>query len=516
MSAGRPFNIVLAGEIGSGKSSIINLLTGHLDARVSSDVSGCTQNATPYDVTFESKQFRIYDTMGFSPPLIGDAERVKPFKQASDLLRSLDRGVDLILLCARTAKPTNALRNIYRLFDEFFLLGSARIALVVTHQEKEKNEDAWWERNKAALEKEDLHFVGHACISALPGDVYQEDGLHYNSKDVLIQLLLKSTTAEGPVKMSCSLDTRSILHRPSKPIVILTQRCGIDPRDAENLIRQIDSSSTPNTRLTNVVLFGEAGVGKSSVINLIAGEKIAHTNGNARGCTLQSQEYKLEIGAMQLRLFDTVGLNEPELGTPGYISAIDKALNLIRQLRSAGGIDLLLFCIRGNRVSATVRSNYTLFHDFLCDRKVPIAVIVTGLEGQGPDMEAWWQQNEDTLRDFKIDCIGHACITAISADNIAEYGERIQAKREQSRTLVLEFLKQQWHAPRERHVTEERAWFIHFLKKLASFINISRGGDFRRGDSKKIMEKLVKECGMRKEEAQKTVGEIKGSIPAKN
>ncbi|KIJ67598.1 hypothetical protein HYDPIDRAFT_72681, partial [Hydnomerulius pinastri MD-312] len=162
----------------------------------------------------------------------------------------------------------------------------------------------------------------------------------------------------------------------------------------------------------NLVLFGEAGVGKSSVINLLAGEKIADTHSGAMGCTFESREYLLHFGTRQLRIFDTAGLNEPELTAGGYMSSFEKAHALVRTLRESGGIDLLLFCIRGNRINNTVRSNYKLFHDFLCGQKVPVAIVVTGLEGE-KRMEDWWEVNEGVLRRFKIKSRGHVCITTL-------------------------------------------------------------------------------------------------------
>ncbi|KIK27911.1 hypothetical protein PISMIDRAFT_674234 [Pisolithus microcarpus 441] len=140
------------------------------------------------------------------------------------------------------------------------------------------------------------------------------------------------------------------------------------------------SEHPPNSSSINIVLFGETGVGKSSVINLIAGKSCAKVSADVDGCTMSSTKYDILVDSQPYAVYDTVGLEEPQMGVNGYYDAIEKAYTLIKTLGDSGGIHLLLFCMRGGRITATAQSNYRLFHEFLCDRKVPIALIFTGLE----------------------------------------------------------------------------------------------------------------------------------------
>ncbi|KAI6044683.1 P-loop containing nucleoside triphosphate hydrolase protein [Pisolithus marmoratus] len=160
----------------------------------------------------------------------------------------------------------------------------------------------------------------------------------------------------------------------------------------------------------NIILFGETGVGKSSVVNLIAGRPVAEVSPDVEGCTLQSKEYKFDVGKVRVSIWDTVGLEEPEMGVNGYIPAIEKAWLLIKRLREAGGVDLLLFCIRGNRVTMTTQSNYRLFYEILCGQQVPIALVITHLEREvdygglvdsklQEYREVWYQVRRTCLRD---------------------------------------------------------------------------------------------------------------------
>ena len=82
----------------------------------------------------------------------------------------------------------------------------------------------------------------------------------------------------------------------------------------------------------NIILFGETGVGKSSVINLIAEKPIAEVSPDVDGCTMNSKEYSFDVLTRRIRLWDTVGLEEPQMGVNGYLAAIEKALALIRSL----------------------------------------------------------------------------------------------------------------------------------------------------------------------------------------
>lgn len=64
----------------------------------------------------------------------------------------------------------------------------------------------------------------------------------------------------------------------------------------------------PNTAPLNFIVFGEMGVGKSSLVNLLAGKIVAKSSSGLKSCTLESTEYTIASSEHQLniRLFDTV------------------------------------------------------------------------------------------------------------------------------------------------------------------------------------------------------------------
>jgi len=180
----------------------------------------------------------------------------------------------------------------------------------------------------------------------------------------------------------------------------------------------------------NIILFGRTGVGKSSVVNLMAGREVAQTSAGTEGCTLHWEEFSLTFSECTYKVFDTIGIREYQLGTEEYLDAIVNACTLIEKLRKEGGIHLLLFCIRAGRLTSAVQNIYRLFYECLCQKKVPIVLVVTGLETEHR-MEDWWDKYKPFFDKYGIKVNGHVCITAASG-LIREYRELY----EQSRQLV--------------------------------------------------------------------------------
>ena len=109
----------------------------------------------------------------------------------------------------------------------------------------------------------------------------------------------------------------------------------------------------------NVIIFGEAGAGKSSLINLIRDDNAATTASSAEGCTFESKSYDVTIGNTKIRLWDTAGLNEGDYGKVDLKRAIAGLYNLATNLQN--GVSLLVYCIRGRITRATV-ANYMMFY----------------------------------------------------------------------------------------------------------------------------------------------------------
>ena len=160
----------------------------------------------------------------------------------------------------------------------------------------------------------------------------------------------------------------------------------------------------------NVVLFGESGAGKSSIVNMLMGEEVARAASDARGVTLDSQAFDFSIQGVPYRIHDTAGLNE---GEGGRVPSRDAIIKLYKLLAGLGaGVSLLVFCIRAPRIKESAKFNWILFHEIICQKKVPIVSVITGLENE-ENMDSWWdrEDNWDAFRKYEIQPAGHACIT---------------------------------------------------------------------------------------------------------
>ena len=246
-------------------------------------------------------------------------------------------------------------------------------------------------------------------------------------------------------------------------------------------------------RTVNVVLFGETGVGKSAVINLIARKEVAEISSDVDGCTMQSTRYDIPFDSMNFSIFDTIGLELPEIGINGYLKAIEKAYELMIKLGAAGGIHLLLFCMRGGRMSPGSLKNYRFFCECLCNTNVPIALVFTGLERE-VEMEDWWMRNKTQIEQYGIKSDGHACITTVQ-DEIPggdlKYMESQERIRELLKTCVL---------TNEALLPEPHTWFANVGKGMK--ILTEKHGNPKRRD---VMRVLTQRCKLDSETANKIV-----------
>ncbi|KAG1719354.1 hypothetical protein EDB19DRAFT_1972870 [Suillus lakei] len=228
----------------------------------------------------------------------------------------------------------------------------------------------------------------------------------------------------------------------------------------------------------------------------MAGQPIAHTSPNSHRCTLHWTEHPITFeNGTRYKVFETVGLEEPRLRTGEYLTAILNTYNLINNLKERGGINLLLFCVRGGRVTATMQSNYRWFFEFFCEEKVPLVLVVTNLERE-TTMEDWYTRNVGHLEKHNIRSAGHACITAA---NLLD--ERHRDKYEESRGILRRVVEAHCNASMEGWTGGQR-WLASFIDEQVEF-------DIGRPKKTDTIEILTKRCGMTKEVARQVAQQIK-------
>ncbi|KAG1827361.1 P-loop containing nucleoside triphosphate hydrolase protein [Suillus subaureus] len=460
------FNIVICGETGSGKSSLINLITGTNKAVTSIDAAGCTTGTNIVNDSLMIQNgllnINLFDTAG-----LGEcAQGTVPDKEARKILRKLLRtlteqgNIHLIMYCVRGQKAIRTLRRDYELIHSQ-VKKKVPIVLVVTCLESYKPEmKEWWMVNERTISNLGMTFTGHACITAMTGSTHMERRA-------------QSYTA------ICKLIERHYLSN--------------ETRVHTELLRGT-VHNVPRTKRNTIVVFGETGAGKSSLINLMAGKNVAGTSCGIEACTTHWKEYSLEFGGEFFKVFDTVGLDEPQLGIPQYFDAIENTYTLIQNLEKEGGIDLLLFCMPAGRLKVMHQRNYQLLRYFLCDKKVPIVLAITNLERE-QNMESWWTRNQKIFREKKIRVDGHACITAITT---IETYPTLQRNSESHDTI--------WDLVKNITANgQKRAWKGRNDLFVSSIV---RNGNLR--VRKDIVSRLTKRCHMSPEVAKELAGRISG------
>ncbi|KAF9232603.1 hypothetical protein BU15DRAFT_54839 [Melanogaster broomeanus] len=244
----------------------------------------------------------------------------------------------------------------------------------------------------------------------------------------------------------------------------------------------------PNSkRKLNVVLFGESGAGMSSVINLLAGHVIAKTSDHASACTLQSEEYEITLDGRTYCVWDTVGLVDTNRshgsGHMDFVYGVQHAHLLIQMLaRRGGGVDLLLFCMRGGRITRFNHQVYNLFYEVLCGRRVAIAAVLTHLEHEGV-MEEWWIKNKSEFEKYGMGFVGHACVTALSALS-PDYSRLYAQKISESRRAMIALLR----AHNDRAQEPARSSSSSFFNSLGTLTP-------KRLKGRKAYNTLTKRCG---------------------
>ncbi|XP_006457070.1 hypothetical protein AGABI2DRAFT_195950 [Agaricus bisporus var. bisporus H97] len=249
-----------------------------------------------------------------------------------------------------------------------------------------------------------------------------------------------------------------------------------EPREAttHSRSRKNKSHTIPRTPLfreselkgpANIVIFGETGTGKSSLINMLSDEGTAAVSNLAVGCTFESAPYPVSIDGVRYTLWDSAGLNEGDAGSvPGDI-ALHHLRDLVNNLND--GISLLVYCIRGSRYRDIIKVNYDLFTEIICQREVPVVIVVTGLENE-ECMEDWWKVNEKEFTGRGMKFHGHACITTSK-------GKKNMFEEEYEESLVAVRALIQKCCPKNAWVVGSEEWFDRITLRIQEYYDTYNG-----------------------------------------
>jgi len=178
--------------------------------------------------------------------------------------------------------------------------------------------------------------------------------------------------------------------------------------------------------IRTIILLGEPGAGKSSVVNMLASDgsnDLAKVDNTAQGVNCRSDCYERQIGDKTYRIYDTVGPGESAAGTVDSVEAIIALYHLMRN--TAGGVDLLVYVVRGPRITGHHEAIYKMFHDIFCEKEVPILLLLTHMDEvlKEPGAEAaWWLKNGDALEKKGMSFEKRACVMT-SVESTGQYHE---------------------------------------------------------------------------------------------
>jgi GTPase SAR1 family protein len=266
----------------------------------------------------------------------------------------------------------------------------------------------------------------------------------------------------------------------------------------------ICSSPTTSERppQRNILIVGDVGVGKSSLVNLISGRELATTSSGVKSCTLHSQEYNVTLDGVDFALHDTAGLHEAQgnMKKAEYMDVVHQAYALISRLERSGGISLLVFCMKGGRVSITMQQTYNLFVEVFCNRQVPVVIVVTHME-MYDCMEQWWSENEKAIKEYGLRSHGHACITTTRG-----YRQIFSDKYEESKGTIRKLLVD--YGGRVAWKEEKAGWVKRVVLHMRNWLSPRRKKQFDQSD---LRRKLTKRCGFSPEDAECVAQKIEQS-----
>lgn len=213
-------------------------------------------------------------------------------------------------------------------------------------------------------------------------------------------------------------------------------------------------------KVHNVIVFGQTGSGKSSIINMLDCSQNSSTSSGVIGHTFGNTRYETTINHQNFHIYDTNGLNEAERGKIPMKHAIKNLYDLVQSLQ--GGISLLVFVFRASRINSTSIKNYRMFRETFCNRRVPIVIVITGLEDE-LNMDQWWDNNSMHFEEYDMKFDGQACVTS-SRGKQTETGWTLDEEYEESKEKLRSLITS--HVAEEPWDMHSKDWFSLALRQL--------------------------------------------------
>ncbi|MUG91329.1 hypothetical protein F7734_02030 [Scytonema sp. UIC 10036] len=193
-----------------------------------------------------------------------------------------------------------------------------------------------------------------------------------------------------------------------------------------------------------VLVFGKTGCGKTSMCNTLANlapedDGYQRVAASAKGVTFECHTYKQfsysndKGKSIDVIITDTIGLHEHNQGTVPDKEAIKRLLEFLAE--STKGYNLFIH-VDEPRIMNTQKHNYDMFYEILGQRKIPIILVVTKIDGDAEvTFQEWPKENKHYYIEFNYKEIVGACFARSPKPDL----ENLYKKdREKSKKLVLQ------------------------------------------------------------------------------
>ena len=126
----------------------------------------------------------------------------------------------------------------------------------------------------------------------------------------------------------------------------------------------------------NILVIGDSGVGKSTLINAVLGEEIAESGFGDKGTTKELKVYESDV--LDFRIIDTVGFEPSFFKRMVAINAVKKwSKNAIKEGKENSDINVIWFCVEGTSSKLFPEAIKSLSKATSIYPSVPIIVVIT-------------------------------------------------------------------------------------------------------------------------------------------
>ena len=327
-----PLSILVIGEVGSGKSTLVKNLLGEDVATVGRTIKSNKTNITLHECEIREINVRVFFTPG-----VRDLSNSKDLQTLKKLRENFQNGqFSLIILCFDMTKTSRDSLGIIKNCQDIGIS---------------------WDKMFIALTFADM--AHHDLANEDPLLTYAIKLLRW--QDDIIETMTDEVKNEGVVK---ELKARILPTTHSRSQTLPNGEDWLTPvwnsildctnpkekRLLETLIRGQVPSRNPATDVywyilhqlkapLSILIIGETGSGKSTLVNNLVGENVAEIGKTAKPGTSNIQLHECKVRGVNIRVFDTPGL--------GDARGIDsQTLQKLESHFKTGQFSLIIFCFK--------------------------------------------------------------------------------------------------------------------------------------------------------------------------